>query len=295
MMAAPMATNNPQSVGGMTGLRGYTISQPEAPPEVVHGGPVDPAHGNWGEQAEPYSWESLLTNYPGHSGPYGPENQMLGDETALYGMDAGTLGKDPQGDLTPYTHAAPMNVTLSGALPSQYDAVNQELVQGAENRGTDLGADRQNELTPQGYAQQDHWAEIWDVSQGDDKYGPNPNWNGYAQFGIGVNDRTSNPLRKTNEYEFDEGHHHRRYATGSVPGNYMWMRPGSRPMRKTVAGPARPATGQDSPFTGDDLGASFGIQGAVLVEVPQEYQPPPSPQIVAPVNDDSPAPPIPLW
>lgn len=285
-----------QTIGGMTGLRGFAFSQPEAPPEVVHGGPADPAHSEWGEQAQPYSWESQLTNYTGFTGPYGPENQLLGDTDDLHGMSAGTLGKDPYADLTPYrTHAAPTNVTLSGPLPSQYDAINQELIQGAENRSTDLGASRKASLTELGNAQQDNWHEIWDITQGDDKYPANPAWNGYAQFGIGVNDRTSNPLKKQNAYEFDQGHHHRRYAVGSIPGNYMWMKPGSRPQIKTVAGPARPPTGQDSPFSGDDLGASFGIQGAVLVEVPQEYQPPPGPQLNGPVNYDTPPPPISLW
>lgn len=280
------------SIGPVTG---YYDAEPEASPAEVHGNPANPFHGQWGEQAQPYAWESKLTNFSGHMGPYGPENELLGDDGVADGMPAGHLGSDPYGDFTPNTHAAPMNVTLSGTLPSQHDAINQQLVQGADNRSTDLGASRKASLTEAGDLQQDHWREIWDVSQGDDKYPPNPKWNGYSEFGAGVNDHTSNPLKKMNLFGFDKGHHHRRYAAGSIPGNYMWMRPGSRPMIKSQAGPARPATGEDSPFTGDDTGLSFGIQGAVLVDVPTEYQPPPSPTIAAPVNYDSPTPPIPLW
>lgn len=282
---------------GMGPIRGFNAPKPEAPPEVVHGSPANPAHGEWGEAAQPYSWQSQLTNYTGHTGPYGIENELLGDEDALDGMPAGQLGHDPYGDLTPYRgHAAPMTVTLSGALPSQYDAVNQQLVQAAEIRSTDLGASRKFTLTEVGDAQQDHWSEIWDVSDEPGKYGAGePHGSGMALFGFANNDRPVNPFRKINGYMFNMGHHHRRFAIGSIPGNYMWMRPGSRPMIKTLAGPARPAIGPDSPFEGDDLGASFGIQGAVLVEVPSEYQPPPSPQVAAPVNYDEPSPSVPLW
>jgi hypothetical protein len=286
----------PGQFAGVGPVTGFNNPEPEAPPEIVHGGPADPFHGQWGEAAQPYSWQSQLTNYTGHSGPYGPENEFLGDENALVGMEAGQEGHDPYGDLTPhYGHAAPMNVTLSGALPSQYDAVNAQLVQGAENRSVNLGASRKYTTDELGDAQQDNWAQIWDVSDEPGKYPPGTPQTGYAQFGFGTNDRPVNPLRKVNSFGFNEGHHHRRFAVGSIPGNYMWMRPAGRPLIKTVAGPARPATGENSPFTGDDLGASFGIQGAVLVEVPTEYQPPPSPTLVAPVNYDEPSPSIPLW
>lgn len=282
---------------GMGPIRGFKDPEPEAPPEVVHGGPVDPKHGEWGETAQPYSWQSQLTNYTGHLGPYGIENELLGNTDDLAGEPAGKLGHDPYGDLVPYRgHAAPMTVTLSGKLPSQYDAINDQLVQAAEIRGTDLGTSRKFTTTELGDAQQDHWQEIWDVSDERGKYGAGePHGSGISLFGFGNNDRPINPFRKINGFGFNMGHHHRRIAVGSVPGNYMWMRPGSRPQSKTLPGPARPAVGVDSPFEGDDLGLSFGIQGAVLVNVPSEYQPPPSPQVVAPVNYDEPAAPVPLW
>jgi hypothetical protein len=283
---------------GMGPIRGFNAPEPEAPPEVVHGSSANPAHGQWGEAAQPYSWQSQLTNYSGHTGPYGLENGLLGDENAMQGEPAGQLGHDPYGDLTPYRgHAAPMTRTLSGPLPSQYDAVNQQLVQAAEIRSTDLGASRKFTLTEVGDAQQDHWQGIWDVSTEPTKY-PQPGSDpahGASMFGFGTNDRPVNANRKVNLFGFGNGHHHRRFAIGSIPGNYMWMKPGGRAMIKTLAGPARPAVGANSPFEGDDLGASFGIQGAVLVDVPSEYQPPPSPQVAAPVNYDEPAPSVPLW
>lgn len=289
-------TQTPTYFPGISGIRGYVDPTPQATAEEVHGGPVNPAHGQWGEQAQPYSWESQLTNYPGHSGPYGTQNQLLDDPDRYDGDPAGTLSTDPYADLTPYYgHAAPMTVTLSGKLPSQYDAINAQLVPAAEIRGTDLGASRKYTETELGDVRQDEWTEQWDVSDEPSKYPAGQPWNGFTGFGFGTNDRPVNTFRKRNGYGFDRGHHHRRYAVGAIPGNYMWMRPGSRPLVKSMAGPARPAVGVNSPFEGQDLGETFGIQGAVLVQVPQEYQPPPSPQLVAPVNSDTPAPAVELW
>lgn len=286
----------PGSFSGIEPVRGFNRPEPEATPEQIHGGPADPFHNQFGEASQPYSWQSQLTNYSGHTGPYGPESELLDDGTLYEGAPAGQLGHDPYGDLTPGRgHAAPMPVRLSGPLPSQHDSINNGLVQSAEIHATNLGASRKRTMDQLGDAQQDHWSEIWDVSNEPEKYPANPRWNGFTAFGFGTNDRPSNPMRKMNAFGYEDGHHHRRFATGSIPGNYMWMRPGSRPMIKTVAGPARPANGQDSPFEGDDLTASFGIQGAVLVEVPAEYQPPPSPQLGAPANYDTPTPSIPLW
>ena len=281
---------------GMSGITGFVDPTPEATAEEVHGGPADPHHAEVGDQAKPYAWQSQLSNYTGRTGPLGADNQLLGDEADLAGSPAGTLGSDPYSDLVPYRgHAAPMTVTLSGALPSQADAINDQLGQSAGIHSVDLGSSRKFSTTQTRDVQQDTWTEIWDTSESPDKYPAGQPWSGFALFGFGNNDRTENPLRKKNSFGFQLGHHHRRFAVGSIPGNYMWMRPGGRPMVKSLAGPARPPVGEDSPFTDQDLGMSFGIQGAVLVEVPQEYQPPPSPQLVKPVNADSPAPGIELW
>lgn len=291
-----MANVVPGSFPGIGPITGHSDPVPEGTPEEIHGGPVNVKHSEPGETAVPYSWQSQLVNYHGRTGPYGPENQLLGDEDDIDGEQAGILGSSPYSDLVPYRgHAAPTNVTLSGALPSQYDAINAQLVQGAENRSVDLGASRKFTTTELGDAQQDHWTEIWDVSDEPSKYPAGLPYSDFSEFGFGNNDRTINPLKKVNGFGFNMGHHHRRFATGSIPGNYMWMRPGGRPMFKSLAGPARPAVGTDSPFEGDDLGLTFGIQGAVLQEVPSEYQPPPSPQLAAPVNYDEPSPGVDLW
>jgi hypothetical protein len=96
--------------------------------------------------------------------------------------------------------------------------------------------------------------------------------------GYGSTDRTSSFARQ-NQYGYDSAHSHRRYATGSVPGNYQWMEPGGRPLVKTTPGPARPAVGQDSPFTNQDLTVAHGVQGAVLQDAPSDYVPPGEPYV----------------
>lgn len=286
----------PSQGGGLGPVRGFAFPANEGTPEEIHGGPANPVHGKPGEDAQPYSWESQLTQAAEKGGPYGAENGLLGDTYCLEGEPAGQLGHDPYSDLTPYRgHAAPMTSAASGPLGSQYDDINRQLEPAAEIRGTDLGASRKMTLSELGDAQNDQWQEIWNVEDEPSKYPAGSPQTGFSVFGFGTNDRTVNPLRKVNGYQFNMGHHHRRFATGSIPGNYMWMKAVGRPAFKNAAGIARPAIGPNSPFHGDDLGLSFGIQGAVLVEVPTEYQPPPTPQTAAPVNSDTSAPAIPLW
>jgi hypothetical protein len=67
----------------------------------------------------------------------------------------------------------------------------------------------------------------------------------------------------------------------------MWMTPTGRPLMKTLPGPARPAIGENSPFTGQDLGASFSYNGAILQNVPTEYVAPPQPNLTTPPAADS--------
>jgi hypothetical protein len=113
-------------------------------------------------------------------------------------------------------------------------------------------------------------------------------------FMWGTRDRTQSMARQ-NEYGFDSAHMFRRWAVGAIPGNHMWMRPGGRPLVKSLPGPARPAVGVDSPFHGDDLGASFSIDGAMLQNVPTEYLPPPAVKLAPPLEWDESTGPVVEW
>jgi hypothetical protein len=141
---------------------------------------------------------------------------------------------------------------------------------------------------------QDHWTGFWNTVLGEDIVAEGSNQVAFQANGFGVNDRTSNPFRKINPYGLNSSHRMRRYAVGSIPGNYQWMRPGGRPMVKTLAGPARPATGE-GPFYGQDIGRDYGIQGAVLMDPATEYQAPPQPYVTPTTQGMESAPVIELW
>lgn len=267
----------------LSGINGVQVDTPEATPEQRMGGTADPYHAHWGEQASPYPWESSLTMSGSH-GPYGPENQLLDDPEYWFLEPAGNANDDPAYDYnTPYrnkSHASVHNVTNSGPALSHADAIQFQVEQSASNHSSNLGTSRgmQEWDSPQ----QDNWLEIWNVTPGHTDIPKAPGAIGNNAFGYGVNDRPMNAYRKQNDYGYDSAHFHRRYAFSSIPGNNMWMRPGGRVMRKTLPGPSRPPIGDNSPFQGDDLGQAFAYDnGAILQSVPQEYVPPPSPNIQA--------------
>jgi hypothetical protein len=278
----------PDALSGLNGLAGInalSVDTPEASPEERNGGPADDYHGHWGEQAGPYAWESSLAMGGSH-GPYGPENQMLGDEM-WFCEPAGDAQQDPTHDYnTPNltkSHASVHNVTISGGVPSQSEAIHNQISQ-MGNHGSNLGTSRAMQTDQQGYAVQDVWVELENITPGNEQTPRAPGSISNQAGGWGANDHAENSYRKQNGWDLGSAHFHRRYAAGSIPGNYMWMRPGGRPMFKTLAGPARPAVGENSPFHGDDLGNTFAYDtGAVLQSQPTQYVPPPEPYLAAPV------------
>lgn len=273
----------------VTGLPRFIAHiQPEAPPEKVHGGPADPLHGHFGEQAQPYPWEE----FAGPHGPYGPaENELLSDLPESQTFAAGTVGQDPTGDLTPYhTHAGP---NIRGMEMDRGPEGNARVLQmSALAHGVKTGASRKAFASSNPL--EDHWTGFYNPVEGETILNPGNGQVGFQANGFGVNDRTSNPFRKINPFGLNTAHRMRRYATGSIPGNYMWMRPGGRPMVKTVAGPARPATGE-GPFYGQDMTRDYGVQGAILMDPATEYQAPPQPYVTPTTQGIESAPAIELW
>lgn len=276
-----MATNALTGITGLAGINAIEQDDPFATPEQRMGGPANPYHGQVGEQARPYSWQSLQTPGASH-GPYGPENQLLADEFWFI-EPAGMPEKDPafdynMPDLT-RSHGSVHNVTLSGPLPSQYDSICQQLGQ-MDKKISDLGTSRRMTHAIAMEAQQDKWSEIWEINDGHQDVPAMPPQISFQANGFGVNDAASNTHRKINLFGWGSKHQHRRYATGSLPGNYMWLRPQGRPLFKSIAGPARPPIGAGSQFEGQDLGDAFAYDtGATLMNLPEEYIPPPAPAL----------------
>lgn len=273
----------------VTGLpRFRAVIQPEAPPESVHGGPSNPLHGHFGEQATPYPWEE----FAGPHGPYGPaEDELLSDLPESRTFAAGTLDQDPYSDRTPYrTHAAPhiTGVEFDRGPEGNARVLRQSAeVHAVKTNAAAMGFASSNPL-------QDHWNGFFNLVEGEDMVSPGSNQVAFQANGFGANDRTSNPFHKSNPYGLNSSHRMRRYATGSIPGNYMWMRPGGRPMVKTLAGPARPAVGE-GPFYGQDIGRSFDTHGVALTDPATEYQAPPQPYVTPTTQGTESAPVIELW
>lgn len=272
-----MPTSGLSGLSGLAPLQQIEIANSFATPEERYGGPVNPYHQSWGERARPYPWESSIDPSGSH-GPYGAENQMLGDEFWFIepgGMPSDDPAFDYEMPSITRSHGAPHHVTLSGKAPSQYDSICNQLGQSAEMHGA--GTNASTQMSTWDSPLQDNWLEIWNITPGHTDIPKAPGAIGNNAFGVGVNDRPMNAYAKKNEFGFDSAHMHRRYAQSSIPGNYFWMKPGGRPMIKTLAGPARPAIGNDSPFFGDDLGIAFNYDGAILQNQPKEYVPPPQP------------------
>lgn len=281
---------------GLSGINAISQTDPFATPEERHGGPVGARHYQWGEQAVPYSWQSRIT--PGGShGPYGLENQLLGDEL-WFCEPAGMAEDNPtfqyvSPDLT-RSHASVNNRTQA-TVHSQYDSICEQLDQ-IDNHSQGDNTSSRMLTDKQGLAQQDDWREIWYVDNGSSDVPATTKQIAYQANGFGVNDAPSNAYHKANLFGWGAKHMHRRYAAGPIPGNYMWLKPGGRPLFKTIAGPARPPIGGNSPFSGQDVGDAFAYDtGAMLLNQPEEYIPPPAPNIAqrqAAYDDPSGTPPI---
>jgi hypothetical protein len=288
-------------VPGVNGITGFVVSDPEAPPFQVMGGPADPMHGQPGETAEPYPWEIVpMGPYPGSIDPL---PGMVDDRTAAQqnlSAQAGYLAQDPTADQTPAYHAAPFSTEGPNALQADQMDVRRrnagsrrQLLNSLWLHAHNTGASLRRLFDFTYGSKQDNWVGFFNPIPGEDIVPTVPGSVGYQANGFGVNDHMSNAFRKQNAYGFDTAHRHRRYAYSPIPGNTMWMKPGGRPMVRSFTGQHNfPTSGA---FAGDDPGYTFGYQGAVLTNTPSEYVAPPQPNLgSALVNADT-APYIPLY
>jgi hypothetical protein len=283
----------------LTGLLGFVNTAPEAPPEKIHGGPADPRHAVVGENAIPYSWMSLMTPTGSH-GPYGPgEAELISDSPDQMTFRAGQIGQDPTGDLTPYLgHGAPniKGPVFPQAGPNHLPAGNADyLAQSAAVHGVRTNAGAAWLFMPTMEALNDSWTGFYNRVPGDDIVPDVPGQVSGQAGGFGSNDHRNNAYAKVNSYDYATSHRHRRYATGSVPGNVMWMRPSSRMMIKSMPMAARPPVGVDSPFAGQDLTRSFNTEGAILSSVATQYVAPPVPNVTPAQQTDTAPPPMNVW
>jgi len=273
--------NGPAPVQPITGFMDPT---PFASAEDRMGNPVDPRHQTVGEQAQPYPWEGVAQ---GPHGPFGPENQLLGD-TSQYTLTlpAGYLAEDPTGDYQPATRAA----AWPRGLPTTVDPddVARTLIESRAIHSSGMNSGAREYYQPTLEPVNDNWYLIDNVTQGSSQQQTVPSQVGTSVGGWGSSDRVQAQARQ-NGYGYDSAHVLRRYAQGSIPGNYLWMQPQSRALPVTIPHTGVPPVGAFSPFTGQDTRTSFNTQGAVLTTVPSEYTAPPDPALMpAPSGDASP-------
>lgn len=274
---------------GLTGLQSLASQtrlieeEAQATPEERSGNAVDPRHGQWGEQAAPYPWQSSQVPGGQPHGPYGLENSLLDDEF-WFVEPAGNPDEDITKDKTPYlTHGGPKpKGILSGPIAGDGpDAIANQLRQSMGIHGIDTNAGVRGLMPPQALGiQNDTWSDFWEMNPGDTRLQPMSRQQMSSHFMFGSRDRTQT-FAPQNGYSFDSAHMHRRYATGEIPGNFMWMRPGGRVLVKNIPTVARPATGPDSPFHGDNTMTDFDPHGALLMNTPTEYVPPAQPNLAA--------------
>lgn len=266
----------PQSISG---IEGFVIEDPEATPYDIHGGPANPAHAKFGEVAEPYPWQ--MTQFGGAYDFIDPVDGMVASYEEV--LPAGSIDQDPLGDRTPYTHAAPWPKNPMGDGSVSPENIARQLQQNRSIHASNLGASYAH-LYTNAVAHNDTWEEVWSVSPGTSSLeNPNvPHQVSMAVGGYGSRNRGTTPSPQ-NAYGFDSAHFHRRFATGSIPGNQMWMKPGGRPLVKSISriGLRNWPTGANTPFYGDDPTASFDTYGAILVDIPNEYVSPPQPMTVS--------------
>lgn len=269
-------------LSGLTGLSSLQIVEEdnaELTAEQVHGGSANPYHGHPGELDKPYSSQSLAV--PGSGPAWQPPDEGLIEDGSYFHplLTAGTLEQDPTSERAPWTHAAPWPVDPIGDGSVSPDNTVRQLKMSAAIHAVNTGGKRNVQIFTMDPLQDD-WRELWEVNPGhtDLTTVPEQMKSGAAPGGRGHTDPTQSHA-KQNEYGYGSKHMHRRYAAGSIPGNYMWMQPGGRPLFKSLAGPARPPIGEGSQFTGNDLGQAFGIDGAVLQSPPVQYVAAPAPYV----------------
>lgn len=261
------------AAGGLQGLTGFgpqVIPDPGATAEEIHGGPANPAHGQyaWGEISRA-PWQSYYGQDPADAAA------APGD---LIGLAPGSLpaGTDPGAYRDPTStgsHGAPWpsigidnGDVRSRELAAQRQSANQDLHAAPDTSmlrriGTELVANQQMELT----------TEADYVSSGESLLQPVPNQL-RGNFGF---DRIQG-YAPINGYGFDSAHVRRPRRTGTIPGNFAWLTGSQRPMVVTFAGRQTWPVAAGSPFEGQQPGAG-SVDGSALTGLPPTYTPPQTP------------------
>lgn len=261
--------------------------QEQPDPALIQGGSADPYHAQ-GTVQNVYPWYSFPAPFGSDAvlGPFGANAGLISADPE--NMPAGTPGQDPRGDLTPDTHAAPGITTgVRDGATRDLDWASKRAMDSADIHASNTGASREiqyEDPTPM----QKSDVYTYDTA-GESALAPGvPNQlKGFAAGGPST-DRVQG-FATQNKYGFDGAHVYQRFLRPGVPGLYMWMRPGARPIIIEPHGNTNTFDGPGSNFTGSGLQKKTRtVQGGILMNTPQEYTQPPEPVIGPADPADSP-------
>lgn len=260
---------------GLTGLTSTTNDDPEGSAEVTYGGPSE-VHA----QNHPgiYPWQDLPGDPP--HGPYGTQAQLI--EGVPGSQPAGAPG--PLTNIRPTTHAAPWPKGIGSGDNSCIQEAAEDAWCSAERHTSD-----QNEVNPRltGRIAPPNVAQM------------TFNYNSRGQSGLATDvppqlkgargKDMAQGFQKPMDYDFAGAHVSERFPMPGVPGNYLWQRPGARPLIIETPNAGNPAwgTGQDSVFAGQTPQVTYGPTGAVLQNPPNQYQNSPEPTVNPALNPQS--------
>lgn len=259
-------------LGPLEPLTGYPVDVSSLSPAQRQGGPADPLHGQYGwEVPEHYPYEyqhgaALATPPP-------VEMELISSIPPI--TVAGTPGEDPLFDYQPDTHSSPWPAGVDGAGdrdPVQYAA---RAAESARLHAADMNASpRYSNFT---HPQIGQWENIDLTSVGTSLQVRPPEQSMNSFTGWGNTDRIQS-LAVQNEHDYDAAHLHRRMAHDPIPGDELWIIPGGRPIVLNQPHTAVAPIGRISPFSGQDLDATFATDQAAPLAPPTAYAPPADPR-----------------
>lgn len=256
-------------------LTGYPVNPAMLTPQQQQGGPADPIHGHDAWETPAHNTWEYVHGVATH-GPPPVEMELVGSIPSI--TPAGTPADDPLYDYQPETHAAPWPVGVDGAGdrdPEQYAARAQE---SADIHASDMGASAGWYTEPAPLLGE--WQNIDYRSIGQGQLVPIPEQLMNSVGGWGNTDRTQS-LAIQNDYGLDAAHVHRRIGHSPIPGDFLWLEPAGRPIVLNPARTAQVPIGTDSPFTGQNIDATFAVGQAAPLDPPTEYAPPADPYTAA--------------
>lgn len=270
----------PRPLQGLNGLSYSSYDpQPQASAEQMQGGTVDPGHSGIGPQPEPYPWQIPQWGTE-IMGPYGTDSSLVPEyaDPASFAAGSTQATEDLEYDYTPYqTHAAPWPKNPYGDGSTSPDNTAMQLSQSAA-----IHAVRTNASGRSTYAQSlnpgnDEWVEYASATPGTSLQPQGvPQSVGTTVGGFGSRD-VVNSRAPQNEYGFNAAHLHHRVRTGGVEGNFMWMKPGARPLLRSLPGAMRLPVGAVSPFAGQNVQTAYAPGAGILTQTPPDYTPVPQP------------------